>query len=161
MAAGLTVAEDQLEALKTFLADHIGPQMAQVSAVHDLSLDGVVTSGAANMEFLTNLERAGPFGSGNPEPRFAVSSAQIVRPCVVGNGHVRMILGGGRGSGASGLTAIAFRAADGPLGEVLLSTRGVPVHVAGNLRGNHWQGTTKPQLIIQDAAVATPGAEGK
>ena len=161
MAAGLTVAEDQLEALKTFLADHIGPQMAQVSAVHDLSLDGVVTSGAANMEFLTNLERAGPFGSGNPEPRFAVSSAQIVRPCVVGNGHVRMILGGGRGSGASGLTAIAFRAADGPLGEVLLSTRGVPVHVAGNLRGNHWQGTTKPQLIIQDAAVATPGDEGK
>jgi single-stranded-DNA-specific exonuclease len=161
MAAGLTVAEDQLEALKTFLADHIGPQMAQVSAVHDLSLDGVVTSGAANMEFLTNLERAGPFGSGNPEPRFAVSSAQIVRPCVVGNGHVRMILGGGRGSSASGLTAIAFRAADGPLGEVLLSTRGVPVHVAGNLRGNHWQGTTKPQLIIQDAAVATPGAEGK
>jgi single-stranded-DNA-specific exonuclease len=159
MAAGLTVAEDNLEALKRFLADHIGPQMAQVADAHDLSLDGVVTSGAANMEFLTNLERAGPFGSGNPEPRFAVTSAQIVRPSVVGNGHVRMILGGGRGSGASGLTAIAFRAADGPLGEVLLSARGVPVYVAGNLRANHWQGTTKPQLIVQDAAVATPGAE--
>jgi single-stranded-DNA-specific exonuclease len=161
MAAGLTVTEDQLEALKTFLTDHIGPQMAQVAGAHDLSLDGVVTSGAANMEFLTNLERAGPFGSGNPEPRFAVASAQIVRPSVVGNGHVRMILGGGRGSGASGLTAIAFRAADGPLGEVLLSARGVPVHVAGNLRANHWQGTTKPQLIVQDAAVATPGAESQ
>ena len=161
MAAGLTVTEDQLEALKTFLADHIGPQMAQVADAHDLSLDGVVTSGAANMEFLTNLERAGPFGSGNPEPRFAVTSAKIVRPSVVGNGHVRMILGGGRGSGASGLIAIAFRAADGPLGKVLLSARGVPVHVAGNLRANHWQGTTKPQLIVQDAAVAMPGAESQ
>ncbi|MBT4709960.1 MAG: single-stranded-DNA-specific exonuclease RecJ [Alphaproteobacteria bacterium] len=158
MAAGLTVAEDQLEALRTFLADHIGPQVAQIDSAHDLTLDGVVTSGAANMEFLTNLERAGPFGSGNPEPRFAITSAQIVRPSIVGHGHVRMILGGGRGSGASGLTAIAFRAADGPLGELLLSSRGVPVHVAGNLRANHWQGTTKPQLIVHDGALAVAGA---
>ncbi|MBT3397278.1 MAG: single-stranded-DNA-specific exonuclease RecJ, partial [Alphaproteobacteria bacterium] len=98
------------------------------------------------------------FGSGNPEPRFAITSAQIVRPSIVGHGHVRMILGGGRGSGASGLTAIAFRAADGPLGELLLSSRGVPVHVAGNLRANHWQGTTKPQLIVHDGALAVAGA---
>jgi single-stranded-DNA-specific exonuclease len=154
MAAGLTVAADKLAALKEFLVDRLGGEMIQADTANDLRLDGVLAAGAATAEFVENLARAGPFGSGNPEPRFALPSAQIVRPKMVGNGHVSLFLGGGRGSGTRGLKAIAFRAADGPLGEALLSARGVPVHVAGNIRANHWQGRTDAQLIIQDAAKA-------
>ena len=157
MAAGLTVAEDKFAALKEFLIDRLSGESIAAATAHDLRLDGVLAAGAATVEFLGDLARAGPFGSGNPEPRFVVPGAQIVRPKMVGNGHVSLILGGGRGSGASGLKAIAFRAADGPLGEALFAARGVPVHVAGNIRANHWQGRTETQLIIQDAAKAVPG----
>ena len=157
MAAGLTVAVDKFEAVKAFLLERIAPQVAATDTAYDLRLDGVLAAGAATAEFLENLERAGPFGSGNPEPRFVVASARIVWAKMVGKGHVSLILGGGRGSGAGGLKAIAFRAADGPLGEALLSARGVPVHVAGNVRANHWQGRSETQFIIQDAAKAVPG----
>ena len=157
MAAGLTVAVDKFEAVKAFLLERIAPQVAATDTAYDLRLDGVLAAGAATAEFLENLERAGPFGSGNPEPRFVVASARIVRAKMVGKGHVSLILGGGRGIGAGGLKAIAFRAADGPLGEALLSARGVPVHVAGNVRANHWQGRSETQFIIQDAAKAVPG----
>jgi single-stranded-DNA-specific exonuclease len=68
---------------------------------------------------------------------------------VVGNGHVRCILAGATGKR---LTAIAFRAAGEELGHMLLSASQGPLHLAGNLRVNHWQDRDDPQLIIQDAA---------
>ena len=151
MAAGITVAADQIEALGGFLAGRIGPQMAQADAAHDLRLDGTLAPGAATAELAEKLELGGPYGSGNPEPRFAVGGAQVVRADLVGQGHVRMILAGGDGAR---LKAIAFRAADGPLGKALLTTRGTPIHLAGNLRADNWQGRKGAQFVIQDAAKA-------
>ena len=57
------------------------------------------------------VERLAPFGSGNPEPRFAVTDLRVVRGEVVGDGHVRLLLAG---NGGTRLKAIAFRSADGP-----------------------------------------------
>ena len=51
------------------------------------------------------------------------------------------------------LKAIAFRAADTPLGQALLAARGKPLHVAGTLSLDHWGGSARPQLRILDAAV--------
>ena len=96
------------------------------------------------------LEGAGPFGAGNPEPRFAVPAAHVIRAEVVTGGHVRAILGGGQGGGR--LKAIAFRSADEPLGQALLSARGSPLHLAGRLRADVWRGRTQAQFTIEDAA---------
>ena len=38
------------------------------------------------------LDRLGPFGAGNAEPRFALIGARIVNACVVGESHVRCFL---------------------------------------------------------------------
>ncbi len=154
MAAGLTVAADQIEALGRFLADRIGPQLAQTDAARDLRLDGTLAPGAATADLVAKLELGGPYGSGNPEPRFAVGGARVIRADVVGQGHVRMILGGGDGGR---LKAIAFRAADGPLGKALLTARETPIHLAGNLRADNWQGRKGAQLVIQDAAKGITG----
>jgi single-stranded-DNA-specific exonuclease len=66
-------------------------------------------------------------------------------------GHVSL-----RAAGADGgsLGAIAFRALEGPLGPLLLNAGERPVHLAGHLRLNHWQGTVRPQFHIRDAAPA-------
>ena len=53
---------------------------------------------------------------------------------------------------ASRLDAIAFRAAGQPLGELLLNTGGLPVHVAGTLKRDTWGGREKIELTIDDAA---------
>ena len=148
MAAGFTVAEDQLEALGAFLLERLVPSVAAAS----LGIDGALTVEGATLELVEELAQVGPFGSGNAEPRMVITSARIVSAKVVGNGHVRCILAGATGKR---LTAIAFRAAGEELGHMLLSASEGPLHIAGNLRINRWRERDDVQLIIQDAAPAT------
>ena len=89
-------------------------------------------------------------GAGNARPRFAVAQARIVNVQPVGADHVRCILTGPDGTGR--LKAIAFRAAGTKLGAALMSARGMPLHLAGQLRLDDWQGRESAQLIIDDAA---------
>jgi len=162
MAAGFTVAREQLGALRAFLAGRVADQLAGAPLVPMLGLDGIVAPRAATPDLVAALGRVGPFGAGNAEPRFALPSVSIVKAEVVGADHVRCILGAADGAR---LKAIAFRALDAagsprrsmqaPLGEALLSARGLPLHVAGHLRADEWQGRQGVQLVIDDAAQAS------
>ena len=58
-------------------------------------------------------------------------------------------------AGGARLDAIAFRVADGPLGKALLTSDTGAFHLAGHLTINTWRGRQRPQLVIEDAAVAT------
>jgi single-stranded-DNA-specific exonuclease len=88
-----------------------------------------------------------PFGAGNPEPRIVIENVKIIKPSVVGSGHVRCLLGADFGPS---LKAIAFRCADTALGTALLNGRGERYNVAGTLRQNSWQGVDSVQFIIED-----------
>ena len=150
MAAGFTVARDRLPAFHAFVAERLQAQL-DGELVPLLELDGALDAGAVSVDLVETLAQAGPFGSGNPEPRFAIAAARIVKADVVGSGHVRLVLAG---AGGKRLKAIAFRAADSEMGHALLSSQGAAFHLAGSLRADTWQGTTSVQLVIDDAALA-------
>ncbi|MDA0230452.1 MAG: single-stranded-DNA-specific exonuclease RecJ [Proteobacteria bacterium] len=152
MAAGFTVAEDQLEALGSFLMDRLAPFVTAARQSVSLGIDGALTVEGATLELVEELAQVGPFGSGNSEPRMVITASRIASAKVVGNGHVRCILAGATGKR---LTGIAFRAAGEELGHMLLSPSEGPLHVAGNLRINRWRERDDVQLIIQDAAHAS------
>ncbi len=152
MAAGFTVEQDRLEELTDYLSDHISRQLDGSTLTATLSLDGALSPTGATPEVIEMLDRAGPFGCGNPRPRFAIPQARIVDSGIVGKDHVRCVLTGSDGNGR--LKATAFRSADTPLGKALLDTRGLPLHVAGNLRIDEWQGRVSAQLFIDDVAAA-------
>jgi single-stranded-DNA-specific exonuclease len=152
MAAGLTVAAENIDALRAFLAARVDAEIAAGALVPTLNLDGALAVAGATTELVATLERLAPFGAGNPEPRFAIRAARIVKADIVGNDHVRCILTGAEGGR---LKAIAFRAVGQPLGEMLLRTAGLPLHIAGKLRLDSWQGRDGVQLVIDDAAAAT------
>lgn len=149
MAAGLTVASDGLEALKAFLNERIGAQLEAANFVPSLGIDGALQPGGATAELLLDIERCGPFGVGNPQPRFVLSSVQVANASVVGADHVRCSLLGLDGKRIKG---IAFRALDNPLGELLLKPGRLPIHVAGKLKLDSWSGRDAVQIIIEDAA---------
>jgi single-stranded-DNA-specific exonuclease len=50
--------------------------------------------------------------------------------------------------------AIAFRAVDTPLQALLMDRSGPPVHVAGQLKADTWNGMRRAQFEIRDAARA-------
>ena len=149
MAAGFTVAAARMEELRAFLAGRVAEQVAAAPLVPTLELDGALSVGACTPALVTMLDKLGPFGTGNAEPRFAVSDARVVRADVVGANHVRCILSGADGGR---LKAIAFRALETELGKALLTSGGAPLHIAGVLRIDRWNGQEGIQLLIDDAA---------
>lgn len=148
MAAGLSVQETKLEAFQAFLRERLAGEVLRAGEARAVKLDGALTTHAATREMFELLEQAGPYGAGNPEPRFAVPQVRIVRSDIVGQNHVRCILAGDEGGR---LKAIAFRAADSPLGQGILQGTGGLFHVAGRLRADDWQGRRGVQLQIDDA----------
>jgi single-stranded-DNA-specific exonuclease len=155
MAAGLTIAEDKLENFIEFITQRVGDEVSLATESKALRLDGALSMRGANRELFEKLEQAGPYGSGNPEPRFAVPSVRVVHADIVGKGHVRCTLAGEDGSR---LKAIAFRAADSDLGRGLLDRATGSMHVAGRLKADDWQGRRGVQLTIEDA-VAVQNAQ--
>lgn len=149
MAAGLTVEKSRLGDLRAFLEDRLDDAVGAAQDNDAMKLDGALTAGGATPELVRLLERAGPFGSGNPEPSFAFPAHQISFSKIVGAGHIQVSIQAGD---SRRLQGIAFRAVDTPLGDLLLRRDRAPIHVAGRLRIDHWGGREKVQLQISDAA---------
>lgn len=152
MAAGLTVAEDRVGDLRSYLSERLGETLRKLDYVPALGIDGAIEVGGANSELVGHLERLAPYGTANAEPRFALPQVRVLDAGVVGENHVRCVLGG-EGKGPR-LRAIAFRALDTPIGEALLKSRGLPLHIAGKLRPDSWRGGDAVQFLIDDAARA-------
>jgi len=151
MAAGFTVAADRLEPLREFLAGRLGDGLNGEPPQPLLEVDGALQPGAATPQFLGLVERLGPFGSGNAEPRFVLTAVRVARADPVGEGHVRCRLAGSDGAR---LKAIAFRSLDGELGRALLGASAPALHLAGHLRADRWQGREGVQFVIEDGAPA-------
>ncbi|MEL6644253.1 MAG: single-stranded-DNA-specific exonuclease RecJ [Pseudomonadota bacterium] len=151
MAAGLTVARDELDAAMARLSELLAKQGAGSTGPADLRLDGVLMPGAATTDLIEQLETAGPYGQGAPAPRFAFPEQRILDARQVGEGHLKIAFGDGIGPR---LDAIAFSAFDSALGPALMSHAGQRFHLAGGLEINHWQGRSRPQLRLTDASPA-------
>ena len=151
MAAGFTVERHRLDELIGFLTRRVADAVGDQAPVPSLRLDGALTVAAASKDLVSTLARVGPFGSGNPEPRFAIAAARLVYVDVVGGNHLKCTLAGADGGR---IKAIAFRALDSDLGPALLSHDGAPFHLAGRLRVNTWRGHSAVEFHIDDAAPA-------
>ncbi|HEY1244370.1 MAG TPA: single-stranded-DNA-specific exonuclease RecJ [Hyphomicrobiaceae bacterium] len=149
MAAGLSVMRDRLEALDAFLRERLADKTEAARAFPVLDIDGALTPVSVTDELMDLIERAGPFGQGNPEPRFVFPAQRVKFAKVVGTAHVRCVLEGGDGAR---LDAVAFRAADQPVGAALLAGDGLPLHIAGHLRRDTWNGRDRRELVVEDVA---------
>ena len=149
MAAGLTVPTEKLGELRQFLDEKLS---GAVDALRDpyLSVDGALTASGATLDLIELLEQAGPYGSAHPSPMFVFPAHRITYADRAGTDHVRCTL---VASDGTKLKAIAFRALGTELGELLLSERNHPIHVAGRLVADEWGAKRVPSLQIEDAAV--------
>ena len=152
MAAGLTVAADQVEALADWLDRMLEGQVARASAERAMALDLAVAPGGLTPELVHSLEEAGPYGVGWPGPRVAVGPVRLVKCDIVGTDHVRLIAAGEDGKSFKG---IAFRAAESDMGQALLhGSRGRRLWLAGRVKIDDWGNRPQAELHLEDAAWA-------
>ena len=152
MAAGFSVQEDKLPELHGFLNERLTSAEALPGAF-DLTLEGVLAPSGADAALAQMVARLGPFGMGNAEPLFVLPRARVVKTDRIGKDGttIRAML---EGEGGGRLKALLFRAKEGPLAEALCRAGGAPLHLAGHLRAESWQGRVSAGFFIADAAPA-------
>jgi single-stranded-DNA-specific exonuclease len=150
MAAGLSLTRAQLEPAMARLAELLARQGAGDGGPRDLRIDSLLTTSAAAVALVEQIEDAGPFGAAAPAPRFAFANVSVSTRRI-GTAHLKLTVSDGTGPG---LDAILFGAFDGPLGPVLENAGHRRFHLAGRLELNHWNGRTKVQLRVEDASPA-------
>jgi len=151
MAAGFTLDPEKQDAFEAFLEERFAKIIEENDIRPTITVDGALHAHGATIELIDALEKLGPFGAGNAEPRFAFVDCRAVKADVVGADHVRCILTGANGKGR--LKAIAFRCLDNDMGQTLIKHGGRPLHVLGHLRRDTWQGRDGVQLIIDDVSL--------
>jgi single-stranded-DNA-specific exonuclease len=142
-AAGLSIAEDRLEAFAEDFAAHADEHLDPGDLFEVVQVDAVVSARDLTLELAEELERLAPFGLGNPEPTLLVPATEAVGPATVGEGkHLRFRV---RQHGRDAGTAIAFGQGT-QLDRIRAAGR---FDVAFRLKENHWNGTVAPQLVVR------------
>jgi len=152
MAAGFSLRREQVSAFHAFLNDRLAHAAALPRAA-DLSVEGTLAVSGATVDLAQQLARLSPFGNGNEEPVFVLPRAQVVRSDRIGKeGATVRAYVQGEGGGPR-LKTLLFRAREGALADALLQP-GAPLHLAGHLRAEEWNGTVTAGFFITDAARA-------
>ncbi|MFZ2005902.1 MAG: single-stranded-DNA-specific exonuclease RecJ [Stellaceae bacterium] len=152
MAAGFSVAADRLIELQEFLAERLNDGFDHALLVPELAIDAALSAEAAQGGLIAQLDALAPFGSANPEPRFAFPTVRAQYVEAVGSGHLKLRVADALGGGT--LSAIAFRAAETPVGRLIAEAKGRAIHIAGHLRRDTYRGGDAVQLVVDDAAEA-------
>lgn len=150
MAAGLTIAPDQIEAFRERFLQEAGRRLSPEDLIPTIAIDAEVALSDLTAELAREMERLAPFGAGNPEPVFAIREVRALATRVVGEGHLRLGLSDGGGF----VEAIGF--ARGDVAEVLAFT-GARLDVAGTVELDRWGEQEKVSLVLRD--LATPGLD--
>jgi single-stranded-DNA-specific exonuclease len=151
MAAGITVEREKLGHLRAFFEEQAAAEVQRLRAEETLLVDAALSAEGATLDLLDRLEQAGPFGSGHPSPLFVLPRHRLLDARPVGANHIRAEL---RSEIGGRIQVMAFRAIDTELGNFLMKNRDRPLHVAGTLGGNHWNGQRSVQFRVTDLASA-------
>ena len=150
MAAGFALHEREVPAFHAFLNQRLA-HAATLPRIADLPIEGTLAVSGATIDLAQQVTRLSPFGNGNEEPVFVLPRTQVVRADRIGKeGATIRAYVQGEGGGAR-LKTLLFRARDGALADALLN-RGAPLHLAGHLRAEEWNGSTTAGFFIADAA---------
>jgi single-stranded-DNA-specific exonuclease len=152
MAAGFSLPAENLPAFHAMLNECLAEALA-LPREADLMLEGVLAVSGADAALAQLVARLGPFGMGNEEPLFVLPRARVVKTDRIGKdgGTIRAMV---EGEGGGRIKALLFRAKEDGLADALSRPGGAPLHLAGHLRAESWNGRISAGFFVTDAAPA-------
>ncbi|WP_281888980.1 single-stranded-DNA-specific exonuclease RecJ [Paenibacillus sp. YYML68] len=154
MAAGMTVARDHLPELEARMIQLAQEWLQPEDYIPVMQSDLECRFEDIHIDSIRQLEQLGPFGMGNPAPRFTFTELHVSEQRTLGkeHQHLKLTLKSSL-EAAAGVEAIAF--GKGALGEWISPS--ARMNVIGELSLNEWNGTCRPQIMVQDLCV--PGVQ--
>lgn len=151
MAAGFTTSAEKLAELKQYLIDRFSEKMQDISSKNIRYLDSAVSVSGITIELAKDIEKLGPFGSNNPEPKFLVNDATIVKANIVASSHINFYIKPCDSTKGRSVKAIIFRATENEeLVTELLKPFNSSLAFIGNIKVNNWHGVEKVEFVVID-----------
>ena len=97
---------------------------------------------------MEEIEKAGPFGAGNPEPVFVLPEHKIIDVMPFGADHLRVRVQSGDGASWNSRPSAPLRA----VGSRLIKAQGRRAHLACALSLDHWGGKARVSARLLDLA---------
>ena len=143
-AAGITIADENLDYLRDGLADIIAEQELEIPVPPRIAIDDDLSAHELSLDTVRAFSALEPLGNGNPTPIVRVRGAHVTRYTTLGrdNAHLKIQfeLDGQQ------VTAVQWRAAE--RSHELVSTR--EIDIVGHLEINAWKGRETLQMLIKD-----------
>ena len=146
-AAGFSIKEDKIPALRERLAQYCKAHLAETDYLPIVDIDSQVAIDDIDVPLIEEIETLEPYGMANPTPVLALEEATISDLFLMGQQkkHAKVLLE----REDSTIDAIAWNRPD-------LHASFFPgdrVKVAFTVQKNEWNGHVSPQLMIQDMAL--------
>ena len=110
------------------------------------SYESEVSSLAFNQDFYNDIKKLEPFGTGNSVPIFLIKDLRIIKPMVINNKHISVIL---KSKTGFSIKSISFNSINTKIGEHLMSYIN-NINVIGQINENIWNNKKTLQLTIRD-----------
>ncbi|MDC1223903.1 single-stranded-DNA-specific exonuclease RecJ [Pelagibacteraceae bacterium] len=144
MAAGFTLNKNNLKDFEDYMLQDF--LKSKTINNNTYSYESEVSSLAFNQDFYDDVKKLEPFGTGNIVPTFLVRDLKSIKPIVLNNKHISLIL-----KSRTGLIikSISFNSINTKIGEYLMSYK-KNINVIGQINENIWNNKKTLQLTIKD-----------
>lgn len=151
-AAGIQIRPEAIDRFRIALGAAVVEQLGVDPPAPKLPIDAIVGGQEIGLPLAEELEKLAPFGQANRPLTLLVPGARICDVREIGEGkHARFSLNSG-GHRAAG---ICFGRTSFGVGE------DDPVDVAAELSVNHWNGSTEPQIKLEEVFPVRLAGEGE
>ena len=152
MAAGFSLRASRIPQFQAFMDERFLAEFNGVVPQVSHTASAVLSVAGCQPVITDWLDKLGPFGSGNAEPRFVLPDCRVksARRIGVNGAHLSCRLDDGSGM----INAIAFQASGTALGKALgAASDGRYLHILGRIRRDLFRGGSAMQIEIEDVAV--------
>lgn len=151
MAGGFSLQVSQIELFTEFMCQHITTCLTDQDSTPQRIFDGYLSLNSLTLDLHSQIEQIGPFGSGNPSPKFVFPNVTLKKVIIMQEKHIRCFIE----DPISGKTAeaIIFNAFQTSLGNFLLSRLHKQVDLLGTFKKDTWQDRTTLKIHIEDARI--------
>ena len=144
MAAGFTLNKVNLKDFENYILEDF--LKSNISNDNIFSYESEVSSLAFNQDFYEDIKKLEPFGTGNPVPTFLLRDLRIIKPIVLNNKHISVIL---KSKTGFSIKSISFNSINTKIGEHLMNYKN-NLNVIGQINENIWNNKKTLQLTIRD-----------
>jgi single-stranded-DNA-specific exonuclease len=144
MAAGFTLYKEKLNDFENYILE----DFLNSNSVNDhiFSYESEVSSLVFDQDFYKNIKQLEPFGTGNSVPTFLIRDLKIIKPIILDNKHISIIL---KSKTGFSIKSISFNSTNTKIGEYLMNYKN-SISVIGQINENIWNNKKTLQLTIRD-----------